>query len=181
MDTKFISKVYDNLLFKVNEVKEILNPSLIPSQSNDYRILKPTAGKWKSSNEYKFIKGNDTQWVASITMGSIIKVKIIPFYTLIEPPLEITKDELQEMIIFLALCYFSLSTELRLLSSKSKIIHIQSEKLHAKSAEICCRFLPNECPLVDHITSSYFKFYSAIEVIVIILSERRGHFERRGG
>ena len=60
--------------------------------------------------------------------------------------------------------YFCKSTELRFIYStnKNSSSHLlrESDFYHGKSLEIGITFLPSECPLVNHVMTSYKKHYS---------------------
>lgn len=73
-----------------------------------------------------------------------------------------------EKIILYVVSYFCVGTEIRFNVQRSEKDKIDSEfyfklwsaeKWHGKSVESACLFLPEECPLVDHIINSYRKHY----------------------
>ncbi len=75
---------------------------------------------------------------------------------------EMCKDAMLEKIVIACVAYFCIGTEMRFLIAKSSDLDFNkkdSEAWHAKAMHIACCFLPNDCPLVIHICSSYTKNY----------------------
>ena len=77
---------------------------------------------------------------------------------------ELNKDAMLEKIVLMWSWYFWVATELRLLSDTKEIEadHISlmhADMWHAQSAYISWLFLPTECPLIDHLISSYDKYH----------------------
>jgi hypothetical protein len=74
---------------------------------------------------------------------------------------ELSKDSLLEKIVLLTVGYFCVGTELRFLmaSGKNKSMQKDSEMWHAKALHTSSTFLPGDCPLVSHVTSSYIKHH----------------------
>ena len=72
---------------------------------------------------------------------------------------ELTSNALYEKIIMIAISYFSIATEYRFLDNAENLAFYQNESKywHKAAVEIACSFLPSECPLVDHILTSYEK------------------------
>ena len=66
-----------------------------------------------------------------------------------------------EKIVLVSVSYFCIGTEMRFLMSKgnNQVAKKDSEAFHAKALHISSLFLPGECPLVAHISSSYIKNY----------------------
>jgi hypothetical protein len=135
------------------------------------KLIAPMIEKWKKSIEYKILITGKS-WIDVVSMVSIMKIRLLPFESLEVPPKVVMKEDILEMAVFLCICYYSLSTEIRLISDKNAQFIIQSEKLHAKATELCCMHLPSACPLVVQITDNYFKLYTAIDTIVYYLFER---------
>ena len=113
--------------------------------------------------------------------SSIIRrpIKLDEFNVPKEPYGEINKDSLLEKVILLGICYFSLSTELRLIDESLCKFNVESERIHAKAVEIACMYLPPTCPLVEHVSNSYLKYHSPIVAIVSALSGKRKTKSRR--
>jgi hypothetical protein len=58
--------------------------------------------------------------------------------------------------------YFCIGTELRFLATHNdpdRFSMKDSEIWHAKAIHIASQFLPNDCPLIVHITQSYAKHH----------------------
>ena len=83
-----------------------------------------------------------------------------------------------EKIILYVVAYFCVGTEIRFQATKmekkasaQEYIKVwSSEMWHGKSLQTACLFLPEDCPLVDHIIKSYKKHYigktSLLSVVV---------------
>ena len=74
---------------------------------------------------------------------------------------EISKDQLLYKALYVIVSYFCIGTELRFLATLSpqKYSLKDSEIWHAKAIHIASYFLPNDCPLIQHITQSYAKHH----------------------
>jgi hypothetical protein len=74
---------------------------------------------------------------------------------------ELNKDAMLEKIILFVVSFFCVGTELRFLGMKenSRFTKKDSEMWHAKSLHVACLFLPEDCPLVNHIINSYKKHH----------------------
>lgn len=72
-----------------------------------------------------------------------------------------SKDELLFKALYVIVAYFCIGTELRFLAvlSPNKYSLKDSEIWHAKAIHIASYFLPNDCPLIQHITQSYNKHH----------------------
>lgn len=95
---------------------------------------------------------------------------------------EISKNQIEEKIIYLSICYFTLATEIRFLemedlkkqqfTNKYKQQNSQEQKLrisevyHLKAIEIACKFVACKSPYIDHLVQSYHKhYYNSLEII----------------
>ncbi|PCI28796.1 hypothetical protein COB52_03175 [Candidatus Kaiserbacteria bacterium] len=77
---------------------------------------------------------------------------------------ELHKDTLLEKILFLAVSYFCVGTELRFLATKqTEYTSKDAEIWHAKAMHTVCTFLPLECPLVSHVINSYMKHHLSVK------------------
>jgi hypothetical protein len=67
---------------------------------------------------------------------------------------EISKDHMIYKALYIIVAYFCIGTELRFLAvlNPSKYSIKDSEIWHAKAIHIASYFLPNDCPLIQHIT-----------------------------
>lgn len=74
---------------------------------------------------------------------------------------EISKDQLLYKALYVIVSYFCIGTELRFLATLSpqKFSLKDSEIWHAKAIHIASYFLPNDCPLIQHIAQSYAKHH----------------------
>ena len=66
---------------------------------------------------------------------------------------EISKDHMLYKSLYVIVAYFCIGTELRFLAvlNPSKYSIKDSEIWHAKAIHIASYFLPNDCPLIQHI------------------------------
>jgi hypothetical protein len=67
---------------------------------------------------------------------------------------EISKDSLMFKTLYTIVAYFCIGTELRFLAvlNPHQYTLKDSEIWHAKAIHIASYFLPNECPLINHIS-----------------------------
>lgn len=79
---------------------------------------------------------------------------------------ELNKDAMLEKLVLICSNYFWVATELRFLSESKEhnvsdkfITRPHSDMWHAQGAFMGATFLPYDCPLVDHLTSSYEKYH----------------------
>ena len=65
-----------------------------------------------------------------------------------------------EKVILVAVAYFCIATEMRLMAQNGKrSAKKDSEVYHAKAVHLASLFLPKECPLVQHLATSYKRNY----------------------
>ena len=67
------------------------------------------------------------------------------------------KDPMLEKLVLLVVSMFSIATELRLQTTNTSGDNPQ--RWHALSVICAASYLPQECPLVEHLIESYFKNY----------------------
>lgn len=73
---------------------------------------------------------------------------------------DLLKDAMLEKVILIAVAYFCIATEMRLMAqSGKKVTKKDSEIYHAKAVHLASTFLPKECPLVQHLATSYKRNY----------------------
>ena len=74
---------------------------------------------------------------------------------------EISKDQLLYKSLYVIVSYFCIGTELRFLATLNPQRYNlkDSEIWHAKAIHIASYFMPNDCPLIQHITQSYAKHH----------------------
>lgn len=63
--------------------------------------------------------------------------------------------------ILVALSFFSLAAEIRFLKKTKEIVE-DDQAYHLRAIQICKNFLPEDCPLVQHILNSFKRNYSEI-------------------
>ena len=61
--------------------------------------------------------------------------------------------------------------------SERKVKSEEAEFWHTKSLEIVCKFLPSDCPLVNHILVSYQKHHAPVKTKIIENQEQNSDLE----
>eukprot|EP00826_Nyctotherus_ovalis_P002284 TRINITY_DN10443_c0_g5_i1.p1 TRINITY_DN10443_c0_g5~~TRINITY_DN10443_c0_g5_i1.p1 ORF type:complete len:287 (+),score=64.98 TRINITY_DN10443_c0_g5_i1:641-1501(+) len=116
-------------------------------------------------------------WIFSVNIGNVMHLSLLKLEDLaLSPQLahEICRDALYEKVIMTAIAYFSLATEYRLLNdSNGNLYQSESKYWHKAAVELACTFIPSECPLVAHIVSSYDKYNSLSQEIIVHLFKLR--------
>ena len=173
--------ILDDVLIRINEIKELFQSLTNEKHTNAKPHTVMTKAKindMKRDKTFKISKRNilgvksKGDWVDDTNIGNVMRItpiKLDEFNVPLEPYGEINKDSLLEKVILLGICYFSLSTELRLIDENLCKFNIESERIHAKAVEIACMYLPPTCPLVEHVSNSYLKYHSPIVAIVSVL------------
>ncbi len=143
------------------------------SRSGDPDEKKRTAGPGLDvRNLFGYMQSSD--WIANLNIGNIMQVSPVTLQDLVatyDVDIELTRETLLEKVALLSVAYFCVSTEKRFLAqepaSRNSSFAKQSEFWHAKALEIACCFLPAECPLVNHIFSSYQKHHSPLQQAIV--------------
>ena len=82
-------------------------------------------------------------------------------HTKLEITHELNRDAMLEKLVLITVSYFVLGTELRFQAKKDKKKQVElleeSDTWHSKAVRMACKFLPDGCPLMDHIVQSYEK------------------------
>jgi hypothetical protein len=109
------------------------------------------------------IKHTD-DWIFNLNIGNVMHLTPMNSDELaakLDRTHELNKDAMLEKIILFVVSFFCVGTELRFLSQKegSGVTKKDSEMWHAKSLHTACLFLPEDCPLVNHIINSYKKHH----------------------
>eukprot|EP00347_Sterkiella_histriomuscorum_P000936 403373959 len=109
------------------------------------------------------IKHQD-DWIFNLNIGNVMHLTPMNTDELaakLDRTHELNKDAMLEKIILFVVSFFCVGTELRFLSQKedSGFTKKDSEMWHAKSLHTASLFLPEECPLVNHIINSYKKHH----------------------
>ena len=115
-------------------------------------------------------------WIFNLNIGNVMHLSLMGAEELnakLENTHELCKDSMLEKIVLVSVSYFCIATEMRFLMQKqastgsgngttttmSNVSKKDSEAFHAKALHITSLFLPSECPLVNHVISSYKKNY----------------------
>lgn len=109
-------------------------------------------------------------WIYNLNIGNVMNLTPMNSDELKPQPeifLEFSKDTMLEKIILYSVGLFCVGTELRFQATKEEAHGSpqefyrvwESEMWHAKAIKIACLFLPEDCPLIDHIIKSYKKHY----------------------
>lgn len=109
------------------------------------------------------IKHQD-DWIFNLNIGNVMHLTPMNSDELaakLDRTHELNKDAMLEKIILFVVSFFCVGTELRFLSQMSDkgITKKDSEMWHAKALHTASLFLPEECPLVNHIINSYKKHH----------------------
>ena len=126
-----------------------------------------------SSRNLLGLKAND-DWISNINIGNVMHLLPLSIEDLAVSPQithEICRDALYEKMIMVAIGYFSIATECRFLCNEENknLYQNESKYWHKAAVEIVCTFLPNDCPLVSHIVSSYEKHNSLAQEVIVFL------------
>ena len=120
-------------------------------------------------------------WIYNLNIGNVMNLTPMNSDELNSQPdvfQELSKDTMLEKIILYVVAYFCVGTEIRFQATKMEKKESpqeyfkvwSSEMWHGKSLQTACLFLPEDCPLVDHIIKSYKKHYigekSLLKVVV---------------
>jgi len=109
-------------------------------------------------------------WIFGLNIGNIMQINPLTWNEFKTPGTrlaEITRDAMLEKLCLLVAAYFCIATELRFLHQSNAEVAAwlsQDEQFwHAKAVEISCAYLPNECPLVNHVLTSYQRHHPESE------------------
>jgi len=118
---------------------------------------------------------NQNEWVYELNIGTIMQIQGICNRDLLymsKDEYELTRDSFLEKIAIVSVAYFCISTEQRfIINGKEEDWdldkkEIESEYWHMKSLEIACKFLPSECPLLNHIHLGYQKHHAPAQYAI---------------
>ncbi len=118
---------------------------------------------------------NQNEWVYNLNIGNIMQIQGISNREILITPkdeYELTRDSFLEKIATVSVAYFCLSTEQRFIIQlkeedwNSGQKEIESEFWHTKSLEMAIRFLPSECPLLNHIMLGYQKHHAPVQTTI---------------
>jgi hypothetical protein len=164
-----------------------LQHTLVPDshQANKHRAAGSYNPSKKVQLDMRCLLGSlsNSDWLMNLNIGNIMQLSPMTLYDLYsttDKELELTRESVLDKISLIASSYFCISTEKRFISQliteteqKAKI-YKESEFWHIKSLEICCRYMPTDCPLMSHVYLSYQKHHSPIQhPIVHALPARR--------
>ena len=119
-------------------------------------------------------------WIYNLNIGNVMNLTPMnsdELNTQSDVYQELSKDTMLEKIILYVVAYFCVGTEIRFQATKmekkaspQEYIKVwSSEMWHGKSLQIACMFLPEDCPLVDHIIKSYKKHYIGSQSLLSIV------------
>jgi flagellar motor switch protein FliG len=77
-----------------------------------------------------------------------------------------SRESFLEKLTLLIVSYFCISTEMRFMVQSQNMASslIEQEYYHVRALDISVAFLPNECPLLNHIILSYQKHHDSSNV-----------------
>ena len=74
---------------------------------------------------------------------------------------DINKDSLLENLVLYVVSLFCAGTELRFVAQLEKTNDFsEAEKWQAKAVHMACTFMPDSCPIVDHLIDAYLKNFT---------------------
>jgi hypothetical protein len=124
----------------------------------------------KHNHKYKLnvrnilgIKHQD-DWIFNLNIGNVMHLtpmNVDELSAKLDRTHELNKDAMLEKIILFVVSFFCVGTELRFNSQRegTRVSKKDSEMWHAKALHAASLFLPDECPLVNHIINSYKKHH----------------------
>ena len=100
-----------------------------------------------------------TLWIFSLNIGNVMNLSPMNHEELGQikdvqsNEIELSKDTLLEKFILYMVSHFCVGTELRFIAQKQDQPQriMESERWHAKALEVGIKFMPDGCPLVEHI------------------------------
>ncbi len=96
-------------------------------------------------------------WIFNLNIGNVMHLSpmnLDELHTKLEITHELNRDAMLEKIVLITVSYFCLGTELRFMANKQKPsdeAFEESDLWHSKALRIASRFLPDDCPLLEHI------------------------------
>ena len=102
-------------------------------------------------------------WVYSVNIGDIMHIQPLTMFELkssLEPFAELTRDFLLDKVCLLLVSYYCLATELRCLYGRERML--QAHDYHSKALQIAKDLFPVECPLTEHLRSSYQRHFQVL-------------------
>ena len=106
-------------------------------------------------------------WIYNLNIGNVMHLAAMSIDELqpsSETTHELNRDAMLEKIILISAAYFCVGTELRFLSDPNEFdstIYTKrdSELWHARAVYVSNLFLPSDCPLTQHVNSSFEKHH----------------------
>jgi hypothetical protein len=103
---------------------------------------------------------NQNEWITNINIGNIMQIKPFKMKDLLmsqRNEQELSRESFLEKLTLLIVSYFCISTEMRFMVQSQNLPanSAEQEYYHVRALDISVAFLPNECPLLNHIILSY--------------------------
>jgi hypothetical protein len=112
---------------------------------------------------------NQSEWIGNLNIGNIMQIQPVSFEELNQfrrNEQELDRQPFLDLVSYLVVGYFCLSTELRFIIQLKEEINTfadfsieakqkESEFWHGKSLEVAVKFLPSDCPLLNHVMLSF--------------------------
>lgn len=139
----------------------------------------------KRGRQFKVGFKGSSEWVMNVNIGNVMHLMGLSVEDLAVFPQvahEVCRDALYEKIIMTSIAYFSIATECRFLCGEGgdEVYQRESKYWHRAAVELVCTFLPNECPLVAHIISSYEKHNTLAQEVIVLPHVNLGRKLRQG-
>ncbi|CAI2377792.1 unnamed protein product [Moneuplotes crassus] len=161
----------DKFLLSQDESKDLTN--LLTSSGLRFQTIEEMRLLAKNSKGFAIRNSLGLQhsedWIFNLNIGNVMFLAKMEDDELNYPTdryHELNKDALLEKLILICSCYFCVATELRFLAMNKEIVKkdpsissAHSDMWHAQGAFIAANFLPENCPLVDHLITSYDKYH----------------------
>eukprot|EP00826_Nyctotherus_ovalis_P042461 TRINITY_DN4369_c0_g3_i2.p1 TRINITY_DN4369_c0_g3~~TRINITY_DN4369_c0_g3_i2.p1 ORF type:complete len:301 (-),score=74.63 TRINITY_DN4369_c0_g3_i2:365-1267(-) len=140
----------------------------------------------KRGKQFKVAPKGSSEWIMNVNIGNVMHLMGLSVEDLaIFPQVahEMCRDALYEKIIMTSIAYFSIATECRFLCGEGgdEVYQSESKYWHRAAVELVCTFLPNECPLVAHIISSYEKHNTLAQEVIVLRRVTLGRKLGQGG
>jgi hypothetical protein len=158
--------------YKLNPILRELSNRVV---QDNMTVRKKYAYKNVKSIDSKSIIGwlGNSDWSSNLNIGNIMQILPLSLFeieSVCGKHLDVTRESIIDKICLVISSYFCISTEKRFLalaSNSKEAMMKESESWHAKSLELCCAFLPTDCPLVSHIIMSYQKHHAVTKQIIV--------------
>ena len=93
---------------------------------------------------------------------------------------DINKDSLLENLVLYVVSMFCAGTESRFMTQLEKgRDYSEAERWQSKSVYMACTFMPDSCPIVDHLAEAYIKNFTGPSSLLLNRGDRFKKSEKR--